>query len=88
MKRIAQAALVTVLACGAQAVFAQQSDQQIPQTNAGMEAAVVAQAGPGSTERQPVARGEAQPRRALSTLEATGLAGDGPFPSKGGAHDD
>ena len=85
MKSIVKLAAVAALAFGAQAAWSQQSEQQIPQGN--LESVdVVAQASTSGRRQEPVAR-EAQPRR-LSTFEATGLAGDGPFPSRGGPSDD
>jgi hypothetical protein len=84
MKSIVKLAAVAALALGAQSAWSQ-SEQQIPQGSESVD--VVAQASSSSGPRQePVAR-EMQPRR-LSTFEATGLAGDGPFPSKGGPYDD
>ena len=84
MKRISQAALVAVLACGAQVAYSQQSEQQGAQAN---DAAIVAQAGPGGGEQQSLAR-QPSDSRAPSTFESTGLAGDGPYPSKGGPLDE
>jgi hypothetical protein len=85
MKSIVNLAAVAALALGATAAWSQQSEQQIPQSST-ESAAVVAQASSSGARQEPVAR-EAQPRR-LSTFEATGLAGEGVFPSKGGPHDD
>jgi hypothetical protein len=85
MKTIVKLAAVAALTLVTQAAWSQQSEQQTGQ--AGQRIEVVAQASSsGERWQEPVAR-EMQPRR-LSTFEATGLAGDGPFPSKGGPYDD
>jgi hypothetical protein len=75
MKSIVKLAAVAALALGAQSAWSQQSEQQVAQASSS-----------GERWQEPVAR-EMQPRR-LSTFEATGLSGEGPFPSKGGPYDD
>jgi hypothetical protein len=85
MKRIVQVA-VAVFACSAGAAWSQQSQEQIQQAQ-NTEAAVVAQAGPGSGERIAISREEAKPRKA-SMHDLMDLAGDGVYPSRGGPLDD
>ena len=83
MKRIAQLVMVTGLALGGQSVFA--GEGHVPPEN-DIRDKVAMDVGASS---QQSAMNEAKPaRKVAGLLEALGIAGHGPFPSKGGPIDD
>ena len=86
MKRIVHLVFFAVVACGAETALSQESrapEAKLENAESYVNVAAFGQA----AERH--AAPEARPVRKLeSMLESTGLAGYGPFPSRGGPNDD
>ena len=82
MERFIHVLFAGVLACAAQAALSQSSNQVAGETETYANVAAMGQ----SAERHAAPEAQVKPR-IESLLEATGLAGSGPFPSRGGPLD-
>ena len=84
MKRITQLVMVAVLAIGGQSVFANEGN--VAPENDSRDKAEMSVANVGASSEQSAMK-EAKPAR-RNLLEELGIAGHGPFPSRGGPIDD
>ena len=84
MKRITQLVMVACLAIGGQSVFANEGN--VAPENDGRDKVAMDVGATGASSEQSAMK-EAKPAR-RNLLEELGIAGHGPFPSKGGPIDD
>ena len=84
MKRITGLVMVACMALGSQSVFANEGSAAAENDSRDKAEMSVANVGASS---EPSAMKEARPAR-MNLLEELGIAGHGPFPSKGGPIDD